>query len=93
MGVNIYLSFQIHKMKRNKKLSLEDGMNPLAFGERNYQIMIVGIILILSGFIIIALDKEEFGFGFLGLTLGPIIVMGGFLIEFFAILYNPYKRK
>ena len=32
-----------------------------------------------------SLDQEDYGFGFLGLTLGPIIVLSGFIIEFFAI--------
>ncbi|MFN4146904.1 MAG: DUF3098 domain-containing protein [Runella sp.] len=58
----------------------------LPFGRKNYLLMIVGIVLILVGFLIMSLDKEEFGFGFLGLTLGPIVVMSGFIVEFFAIL-------
>jgi hypothetical protein len=37
------------------------------------------------GFIIMTLDKEPFGFGFLGLTLGPIIVLVGVLIPILAI--------
>lgn len=58
----------------------------LPFGRRNYTLMLVGIGVILLGFFIMSLDKEEFGFGFLGLTLGPIVVMSGFVLEFFAIL-------
>lgn len=51
--------------------------------------MILGIITLIVGFTIMSIDKEEFGFGFLGLTLGPIIVMLGFVIEIFAVLYTP----
>lgn len=61
----------------------------LPFGRSNYTIMLVGIGVILLGFFIMTLDKEEFGFGFLGLTLGPIVVMSGFMLEFFAILSRP----
>ncbi len=61
----------------------------LPFGRRNYTIMLAGIGVILLGFFIMTLDKEEFGFGFLGLTLGPIVVMSGFMLEFFAILSRP----
>ncbi|WP_420151604.1 DUF3098 domain-containing protein [Spirosoma sp.] len=61
----------------------------LPFGRQNYTLMLIGIGVILAGFFIMSLDKEEFGFGFLGLTLGPIVVMGGFVIEFFAILAKP----
>jgi hypothetical protein len=61
----------------------------LPFGRQNYTLMLAGIGIILVGFFIMSLDKEEFGFGFLGLTLGPIVVMAGFVLEFFAILARP----
>lgn len=61
----------------------------LPFGRQNYMWMLAGIGIILAGFFIMSLDKEEFGFGFLGLTLGPIVVMAGFVLEFFAILARP----
>ena len=65
----------------------------LAFSKINYYIMIGGLIVLALGFFIMTLDKEPFGFGFLGLTLGPIIVMVGFLIQFVAILYRGNKSK
>lgn len=61
----------------------------MPFDRTNYLIMIAGVVTIFLGFFIMSLDKEEFGFGFLGLTLGPIVVMAGFLIEFWAILRKP----
>lgn len=61
----------------------------LPFGRQNYVLMLAGIGIILAGFFIMSLDKEEFGFGFLGLTLGPIVVISGFILEFFAILVRP----
>ena len=63
----------------------------LPFGRRNYTLMLAGIGVILLGFFIMSLDKEEFGFGFLGLTLGPLVVMSGFVLEFFAILARPAR--
>ena len=59
-----------------------------AFKKINYLIMILGIALILLGFVIMYLDQETYGFGFLGLTLGQIIVFSGFMIQFVAILYK-----
>lgn len=53
--------------------------------------MIAGIVTLIIGFTIMSIDKEPFGFGFLGLTLGPIIVMAGFITGIFAILYTPKK--
>jgi hypothetical protein len=66
-------------------------MERLPFGKKNYQWMIIGIILLVAGFIIMSLDKEPHGFGFLGLYLGPITVMAGFVVEIYAILHNPTK--
>ncbi len=61
----------------------------LPFGKKNYQWMIIGVLTLVVGFIIMSLDKQPHGFGFLGLTLGPIIVMAGFIIEIYAILHTP----
>ena len=51
----------------------------MIFGKKNYQILLIGLAVLLAGFIIMASDSEQYGFGFLGLTLGPIIVLIGFL--------------
>ncbi len=66
-----------------------DKKSKLAFGRQNYLLMLVGIALIAIGFIVMSMDKEPFGFGTLGLTIGPLIVMSGFVVEFFAILRKP----
>lgn len=59
------------------------------FGKRNYVIMLSGVGVIILGFLLMALDGEEFGFGVLGLTIAPLTVLAGFVIEFFAILTKP----
>ena len=61
----------------------------LPFSSANYMMMLIGIGVIMLGFVIMSLDSAEFGFGFLGLTLGPIITVLGFIIEFWAILRKP----
>ncbi|HEX9650810.1 MAG TPA: DUF3098 domain-containing protein [Cyclobacteriaceae bacterium] len=63
----------------------------LAFQRINYILLIVGILAIALGFTIMSLDKDPHGFGVLGLTIGPLVVMSGFVLEFFAILYRPRK--
>lgn len=70
-----------------------ENKNKLAFGKQNYIIMLIGLAFLVLGFIIMSLDSETFGFGTLGLTVGPIIVMLGFIIEFFAILHKPKANK
>ncbi|MBA4850110.1 DUF3098 domain-containing protein [Emticicia sp. BO119] len=73
--------------KAQEVKSTDNGVNKsaLPFSRQNYLLMLVGIGLILVGFFIMTLDKEEFGFGFLGITLGPAITFIGFLFEFYAI--------
>lgn len=64
----------------------------MPFKRGNYMLMLAGILILIIGFVVMSMDNEPHGFGFLGLTLGPIIVMAGFIFEIFAILYNPKKR-
>ncbi|MCU0392727.1 MAG: DUF3098 domain-containing protein [Thermoflexibacter sp.] len=64
-----------------------------AFAKENYRFMLIGIGAILLGFVIMSLDKEPHGFGFLGLTLGPIVVVLGFLFQFFAIFYKNKTKE
>ena len=63
----------------------------LAFGRKNYLLMLAGIGVIGLGLIIMTLDNEQYGHGFLGITLGPILVLIGFAIEFFAIMVKTRK--
>ena len=65
----------------------------LPFTKKNYQLMVLGLLTLVIGFIIMSLDKEDYGFGFFGITLGPIIVMAGFIVEIFAILHRPETKK
>lgn len=65
----------------------------LPFGKKNYTWMIIGVITLVLGFIIMSLDGEQHGFGFMGLTLGPIVVMAGFVIEIYAILIKPADKQ
>ncbi len=68
-------------------------MNKLPFGKKNYQWMITGVVTLIVGFTIMTLDKNPHGFGFLGLTLGPIVVLAGFITGIFAILHTPEKES
>ncbi len=60
----------------------------MPFNSKNYKLMVIGILIIVSGFIIMSIDGEEYGYGFLGLTLGPLVVLFGFIFQFFAIFHK-----
>ncbi|PRY12326.1 Protein of unknown function (DUF3098) [Pontibacter ummariensis] len=72
---------------------MEENKENLAFGRKNYILMLVGIAVIAIGFIIMTLDTEPYGLGFLGITLGPIVVLVGFAIEFFAIMVKDKEQE
>ncbi len=61
----------------------------MPFSAHNYKIMLLGLAIILGGFLIMTMDTEEFGFGVLGLTVGPLVTLVGFGVEFWAILSKP----
>ncbi len=64
----------------------------LAFKKENYLIMIAGLVVLTLGFVLMTMDKEQYGFGTMGLTVGPVVVMLGFLIEFIAIFFKPKSK-
>lgn len=41
--------------------------------------------MIILGFVLISLDGQPHGNGILGLTIGPIVTLAGFIFEFYAI--------
>lgn len=68
-------------------------MNKLPFTRKNYQLMVIGLLIVVTGFTFMSLDSEPYGFGFMGITLSPIVVVAGFLLEIYAILYTPKEKK
>ena len=60
----------------------------MPFNSKNYKLMIIGIVIIVTGFVIMSVDGEEYGYGFLGLTIGPLVVLFGFIFQFFAIFHK-----
>jgi hypothetical protein len=61
----------------------------LVFGNINYIIMVAGVLLMVLGYFIMASDTEPYGFGAKGLTVGPMIVLLGLIVEVAAIFYTP----
>lgn len=68
------------------------------FGKKNYQIMFIGLVFIIAGFVLMSGgdtgDETSFNpeiFNFQRITLAPILILTGFVIEVFAIMYKPKK--
>lgn len=65
--------------------------NKLVFQKINYILMLTAIGVVALGFVLMSLETAEYGFGNLGLTIGPIIILSGFGIGFFAIMHRSKK--
>ena len=64
-----------------------------AFGRENYRLLLIGIALIVIGFLLMigggSDDPAEFSegiFNFQRLTLAPLLVLAGYVIEIVAIM-------
>ncbi len=67
-----------------------------AFSKKSYIILIIGLLLIVIGFLLMigggSDDPEVFNpaiFNFQRLTLAPIVILAGFVVEIFAIMWRP----
>ena len=81
-------------MNKNKKKS-ED----FIFEKKNFQVMLVGIIFIVIGFVLMSGggsdDPNVFNpeiYNFRRIRLAPTLVLIGFAIQVYAILLNPRKK-
>jgi hypothetical protein len=69
---------------------MNNSSNKSAFplDSKSILILITGLIIMFIGFFIMTLDQQPFGFGFLGITLGPIFVLVGVIIPVFSLFRN-----
>ena len=83
----------------NKKIVVEneDNQKVMPFGKQNYIIVLIGLALVILGFILMigggSTDPDVFNekmFDFQHITLAPILVLAGFVVEIVAIFW---KRK
>ncbi|MDB2622513.1 DUF3098 domain-containing protein [Flavobacteriales bacterium] len=76
------------------------GNQKFLFNKKNYQMMIAGIVFIVVGLALMAGgdtgDETSFNpeiFNFRRMTLAPILILIGFSIEIFAIMYKPKNKS
>jgi fumarate reductase subunit D len=70
---------------------------PFLFAKENYLIMVAGIVVVIIGFLLMlgvandnpaVFPKEEI-YSFRRISLAPVVVLIGFVIEIYAILKRP----
>jgi hypothetical protein len=81
-----------------KNTETAENQKVMPFGKMNYILVIVGIALIALGFILMigggSSDPDVFNeqmFNFRRLTLAPILVLAGFVVEIVAIFWKGKK--
>lgn len=57
----------------------------LAFGKKNYRLMLIGLGLLVIGFILMYGPADGDIFEFRRITLAPLVVLAGFVVEVYAI--------
>ncbi len=60
-------------------------MSNFPLDQSRIKILIIAILIIFIGFWIMTMDTTTFGMGFLGITLGPIVVLMGVIIPVFSL--------
>lgn len=89
-------------MKTNfiiKTMKESNNNSKFAFTKNNYILLGVGVIFIIIGLFLMqgggSEEPSNFNeelFSFQRITLAPIIIITGFIINVFAILYSPKKK-
>ncbi|MDR2883074.1 MAG: DUF3098 domain-containing protein [Alistipes sp.] len=84
--------------KLRKNTGGEDLEGRMALGRRNYSLMLVGLGMVILGFLLMSGggsdDPAEFNeamFSFRRITLAPIVVIAGFALEVYAIMWRPKR--
>ncbi len=69
------------------------------FGKKNYLYMIIGVVLIMLGSMLLSgggsQDPKIFNpeiFNTQRMVIAPLVMLAGFIIEIFAIMYRPKNR-
>lgn len=86
--------------KINKSVPDEEKERRMPLTKENYKLMLIGFGVIVLGFVLMAgggsTSPDEFNydmFSWRRITLAPILVVGGFVFEIYAIMKKPKADK
>ena len=81
---------------KDESMAKQAHVGEFAFGKENYRLMLIGLGVILVGFLLMvgggSTDPKQFNpeiFSFRRITLAPILILAGYVIEIFAIMKRP----
>ncbi|MCX6269260.1 MAG: DUF3098 domain-containing protein [Bacteroidetes bacterium] len=85
------------KQSRSEEQTVKStNVGEFAFGKENYRLMLIGLAFIVIGFLLMvgggSTDPNKFNpeiFSFRRITLAPILILTGYVIEIFAIMKRP----
>ena len=77
-----------------------DNMEGFALGKENLKLMVIGLVIIVFGFLLMTGGKASSSstfnpeiFSFRRITLAPMVVLFGFLFEIYAIMKKRKSEK
>ena len=84
--------------KKKETIEPDDNQKVMPFGKQNYIIVLIGIALLVLGFILMlgggSNDPDVFNekmFDFQHITLSTILILAGFVVEIVAIFWKGKK--
>ncbi len=84
----------------NENTPVQESKSGFVLGKKNYIILAAGFALIIIGFVLMAGGKSEdpnvFNpelFNFRRITLAPILILIGFIVEIFSIMWRPKTKE
>ena len=101
----LILNFDFYDMAKienqNEKAISENGKNGFALGKKNYIALAIGFAILVIGYALMSggasTDPNVFNgdeiFSFRRITLAPIVLIIGFAVEIFAIMWRPRTKK
>ena len=63
----------------------------MVFAKRNYILLVVGLVMIVVGYVIMRMENEVDGF--ISLYVAPLLLLAGYLEIIYAIIWRPAKEE
>lgn len=63
----------------------------MVFQRNNYVLLILGLVMIIGGYVIMRMDNQVDGF--ISLYIAPVLILGGYLEIIWAILWRPKQAE